>query len=212
MFTKNKIFFKKTEANLYFNRNKKKIIDYEKDWVTKLLESAIKKLRGARAVELKVLEIGCGDAKRLIFLKKKFPSIKFFGIDPLSNVIKNKDIFFKKSTADHIPFKSNYFDMIIYGFCLYLADDYDLFKIAFEADRFSKFKSIIAIYDFYSKKLKYKKYKHNKKIFVRKMNYSKLFSWHPYYKIKFLKIKKYERKDYLSFILLKKEQINHKIL
>lgn len=49
---------------------------------------------------------------------KKFPNIKFIN-----------------STADSLPFKDGYFDHIIIGFCLYLCDRDDLFKISYEIGR-----------------------------------------------------------------------------
>ena len=57
---------------------------------------------------------------------------------------------------------------------------------------------------FYSKKIKYNKFSHKKGHFVRKMDYSKLFSWCPNYKILSIKKQKYEKKDYTAVISLKK--------
>ena len=77
-------------------------------------------------------------------------------------------------------------------------------KIVFEADRVLKSNGIIIIYDFYSKKIVYNKFKHKKGHFVRKMDYSKIFLWSPNYKIINFKKIKYEKKDYLSVVSLKK--------
>jgi len=82
---------------------------------------------------------------------------------------------------------------LIYNFCLYLSDDEDLIKIIFEADRVLKKNGIIFILDFYHKKTKYIKYIHHKDIYSRKMNYSKLFLWHPKYEL--IKIKKFKHKN-----------------
>jgi ubiquinone/menaquinone biosynthesis C-methylase UbiE len=203
----NKNFFLKKEADKYYERNKSHIVDYQIEPLSKIIITYIKKIKTRN---IKVLEIGCGDANRLLYLKQRFSRVVFYGIDPSTEAIKNKkksSIILKKATADKIPFKKNFFDIIIYGFCLYLVDDRDLFKIICEAERVSKPDSSIIIYDFYSKNVKYKKYKHNKKIFIRKMDYSKIFSWCPYYKIKIFKKFKYnynEINDYLSIICFKK--------
>jgi ubiquinone/menaquinone biosynthesis C-methylase UbiE len=158
---------------------------------------------------IRVLEIGCGNAQRLIYLKQKFPLVNFYGIDPSGKAIKKiiKNVTLKKSTADKIPFKKNFFDIIVYGFCLYLVDDKSLFKVISEAERVSKLDSWIIVYDFYSKEVKYRQYKHNKKILIRKMDYSKFFSWCPYYKIKIFKKFKYKnkKKDFLSVVCIKKK-------
>ena len=203
----NKNLFLKKEANKYYERNKNHLFNYKIEPLSKIIINCIKKIKTRN---IKVLEIGCGDANRLLYLKHKFPKVLFYGIDPSTKAIKKQQksfITLKKSTADKIPFKKNFFDIIIYGFCLYFVDNRDLFKIIFEAERVSKKNSCIIIYDFYSKNVKYKKYKHNEKIFIRKMDYSKIFSWCPYYKIKFFKKFKYNKSkinDYLSIICFKK--------
>jgi ubiquinone/menaquinone biosynthesis C-methylase UbiE len=214
--TNNKKYFLKDGGDKYHSRNKKKIINFKKELLCKKIESSIKAIKQKK---VNVLEIGCGDAQRLIYLKKKFPLVNFYGIDPSSDAIKKTkelNINLIKSTADKIPFKKEFFDIIVYGFCLYLVDDRDLFKIATEAERVSKKKSFIIIFDFYSKNLIYKKYKHKKGIFVRKMDYSKIFSWSPYYKIISLKIistskiqHENKKNDYLSLIYIKKEIKNN---
>jgi hypothetical protein len=81
---------------------------------------------------------------------------------------------------------------LIFNFCLYLCDTEDLIKIITEADRVLKKNSYLLIYDFYYKGLKYIKYKHKKNIYSRKMDFSKLFIWHPNYKL--IKIKKFIHK------------------
>ena len=66
---------------------------------------------------------------------------------------------------------------------MYLCDDRSLFKIINETIRVSKNLSHIIIYDFFYEGVKYLNYIHNKKIKVRKMDYSKLFIWHPKMKL-----------------------------
>ena len=44
----------------------------------------------------------------------------------------------KIGTAEKLPFEENYFDILIFGFCLYLTDSEDLFKISSEAYRVTK--------------------------------------------------------------------------
>ena len=194
----NKEYFLKKVCDDYFYRNKDKIIDFKNELLTKtILENLNNKIAN-------VLEVGCGDASRLFYLSKIYKKINFFGVDPSSAALKNKKIFLKKATADKLPYKKNFFDIIIYGFCLYLTDNQDLIKIIFEADRVLKKNGIIIILDFYSKKIKYNKFSHKKGHFVRKMDYSKLFSWCPNYKILSIKKQKYEKKDYIAVISFKK--------
>ena len=194
----NKEYFLKKGGDDYFYRNKNKVTNFKNELLSKVI------LNNLNNKIVNVLEVGCGDGRRLLYLNKKYKKINFFGIDPSSAAIKNKEIFLKKATADKLPFKKNFFDIIIYGFCLYLTDNQDLIKIVFEADRVLKKNGIIVILDFYSKKTKYRKFSHKPGHYVRKMDYSKLFSWCPNYKILDYKKKKYYKKDYIAVISLKK--------
>lgn len=194
----NKEYFLKKGGDDYFYRNKDKIINFKNELLTKtILENLNNKI-------VNVLEVGCGNASRLFYLSKIYKKINFFGVDPSSAALKNKKIFLKKATADKLPYKKNFFDIIIYGFCLYLTDNQDLIKIIFEADRVLKKNGIIIILDFYSKKIKYNKFSHKKGHFIRKMDYSKFFSWCPNYKILSIKKQKYEKKDCTAVISFKK--------
>ena len=179
-----KNIFLKKEADNYFKRNFLKLINrnYSKDRLTSAVEAVVRNHKK----NLSILVVGCCDGGMLNFLSGKYKQIKCFGIDPSSLAIKsqkNKKITLKKATADQIPFKSNKFDILVFNFCLYLCDDGDLFKIAYETERVTKKNSYLIIYDFYYPGIKYVKYKHLKKILSRKMDNSKIFLWHPNYKL-----------------------------
>ena len=73
------------------------------------------------------------------------------------------------------------FDFVVFGFCLYLCDRGDLFQIAKEADRVLKNDGYIIICDFYSSANTKNAYHHLPGIFSYKMDYRKLFVWHPNY-------------------------------
>ena len=82
-----------------------------------------------------VLEIGCSSGWRLEGLVEKY-KCRCSGIDPSSKAINygNKsypNIELKISTADNLPYKSDFFDNVIIGFCLYLCDRSKLFKNRF---------------------------------------------------------------------------------
>ena len=94
----------------------------------------------------------CRQSFKKIHEKKK--NFKLFGIDPSIKAIKankNLNISLKKGTADALPYKDKSFDLVIYGFCLYLVDKELLFKVVHEANRVIKLKGNVAIFDFYSK-------------------------------------------------------------
>ena len=173
-----KIFLNK-EGNAYFLRNRDLIRNFKKDLLTKIVE---KKLVNSNRKN--ILEIGCGDAGRLNYLKTKFYNNSYFGLDPSAFAIKfgkkiNSKLKLKIGEASELKFEDNKFDIVIFGFCLYLCDDDDLFKISSECYRVLRENGIIIIQDFITSKLIYKDYHHAQNIKSRKMDYIKMFNWHP---------------------------------
>lgn len=100
-----------------------------------------------------VLEIGCGNGWRLHVLAREYHA-KCFGIDPSERAVKDgmslfPDLLLSQATADAVPHADQFFDLVIFGFCLYLCDRKDLFKIACEVDRVLKDFGKLMILDFY---------------------------------------------------------------
>jgi len=204
-----KKLFLKSEGDNYFLRNQEKILkkNFSKDKITKILKSYLKKNS-----KKKILEIGCSAGLRLSYLKKIFTKSDFYGIDPSKKAInsnKDKSITLRVGTADNIAMLKKY-DFIIFGFCLYVCDDNDLFKIASDTYKLANKNAYIIIEDFDTGKTIYENYKHKKDLTVRKMNYAKIFTWHP----KIILIKKYfykfkwklkSQKDNISVVILKKK-------
>jgi len=132
---------------------------------------------------LKILEIGCGDGGRLAAIQKKI-DCKCYGVDPSSKAIEianSLGVVGSIGVADSLAFESSTFDIVIFGFCLYLCDREDLFTIASEADRVLKKESWLIIHDFYSHEFSSREYKHKKDIKSYKMDYRSLFEWNPFY-------------------------------
>jgi len=178
MIFQEKIFLKK-EADNFYKRNKKKFS--KKDNLYKIIINQGSKIKNVK--KLNILEVGCADGARLAMVKEKL-NCNCYGIEPSSIAIKNKidkNIIIKKGIASKLNFNDKFFDIIIYGFCLYLVDISKLSDVFKEADRVSKDKSIIIVKDFYSKKSKVNNYKRFKNIKVHKYDFSKIFTWHPNY-------------------------------
>jgi len=175
-----KEIFKASEGNKWFFRN-----GDSNEYKQKENDIIIKSLREIKIFPKKILEIGCSNGLRLNYLNKIFGS-ECFGIDPSVKAIENgkkefPNITLQVGTADLLSFEDNKFDMIIFGFCLYLCDRKDLFKIAFEADRCLSDNGFLVIMDF-CPPFPYKNiYTHKETIYSYKMNYAKLFSWNPAY-------------------------------
>src|SRR5207253_396680 len=83
--------------------------------------------------------------------------------------------------AEQLPFDDKKFDIVIFGFCLYLCDREDLFRIASEADRVLKNPGWLLILDFYSPAPLKRDYHHRSGLFSYKMDYRTLFLWNSSY-------------------------------
>ena len=151
-----KEIFLSSEGDKWLIRNKREISyrNYNNDIVLNEVSKIIENFYKDKLV--RILEIGCGNSTRLKKIKKK--NIDCYGVDPSDLSVaesKRNKINCKKGTADKIPYKNNFFDIIIFGFCLYVCDESDYKKIKKEAIRITKKNSFIIIQDFYSpKKLK----------------------------------------------------------
>jgi len=175
-----KEIFLSGEGNAWFQRNNKKIIEAgDADIVLKAIKFA------ELSNPLRVLEIGCADGTRLELLKQYFKNSEYYGLDPSEDAIKiGKEKYkfnLQVGTADILPFEENYFDLMLFGFSLYLCDRKDLFKIAYEADRCLCNNGYLIIKDFQPPFPYRNAYIHYKGISSYKMDYSKMFTWNPAY-------------------------------
>jgi ubiquinone/menaquinone biosynthesis C-methylase UbiE len=179
---KQKDIFLQSEGNEWFQRNindlEKLTLPNDDSVLVDILNSPI-----ANEEKLKVLEIGCGNGHRLKWLQEN-KNYTCYGIDPSAKAIvvtKNSGVNAAVGTADKLQFEDDLFDVVIFGFCLYLCDREDLFSIAQQADRVLKRSGWIVIRDFFTKTTAINKYHHKDGIFSHKMDYSSMFTWNPAY-------------------------------
>lgn len=176
----NKIFLE-SEGNAYFERNAKLVSSRKLPESDPLLVEILTLPTLAKGT--KILEIGCGAGERLSWLKEN-RGFDCYGVEPSAKAVeaaKKQGILAHQGTADHLPFDDNTFDVIMFGFCLYLCDRNDLFRIACEADRVLKNPGWLLIQDFYSPSPVKREYHHRSGLFTYKMDYSALFTWNPLY-------------------------------
>lgn len=163
------------EAQAWLDRNKDKLPP-DRDPVIDIIETA-------GISPHNVLEVGCGNGWRIDILAEKY-GCSTWGIDPVVTPEmgrKHGSIF--TGAADKIGFRDSSFDLVIYGFCLYLVDREDLFKVAAEGDRVLKDGGYLIIQDFMPIAPYKVKYKHKDGIFSYKMDYSKLWLANPTYSL-----------------------------
>ena len=178
---KQKDIFQKSEGDAWMQRNQQALA--QKKAADDPLFREVLEFLPPKADGFKVLEIGCGDGTRLAWLKDA-KNIDAYGIDPSAQAVtaaNKKGIQAQIGTADHLPFETASFDAVIFGFCLYLCDREDLFRIAGEADRVLRSPGWLSILDFYSPVPQSNTYQHHANVQSYKMDYKTLFTWNPHY-------------------------------
>jgi SAM-dependent methyltransferase len=149
--------FLASEGDAWYRRNQATLsaFDGARDIVCR-------KIAELSSAPLRVLEIGCGDAVRLQYLAERHGHA-VTGIDPSAEAVNKavqRGVRATQGTADALEFGAGEFDVVIFGFCLYLCDDADLFRIAAEADRVLADPGWLLIFDFEARAPVYKPYHH----------------------------------------------------
>ena len=166
------------EGDQWWDRNKDKVKYPPSDPVIR----AVKMLPKPDSI----LEIGCANGGRLNELQK-LTCAEYIGIDPSQKAIKQgwqfSDVELYIGTADNLPFDRS-FDIVIFGFCLYLVDRECLFKVVSEADRVLADGGHLIIYDFAPETPCSTPYEHLDGVTSYKMDYSRLFTANPAYREK----------------------------
>lgn len=176
--------FLKEEGDAWFRRNCKNLESHSLDFNKIMLHLWSRLSHQPQSV----LEIGCADGNKIGALFGRYGNAQYFGVDPSPEAIargmaRYPQLNLSQGTADALPFLNGSFDAIIFGFCLYLCDRQDLFKIAYEADRCLKERGFLIIVDFFPISTYKNAYTHKDNLFSYKMNYAKMFLWNPQYSI-----------------------------
>jgi SAM-dependent methyltransferase len=167
---------------------------------------------------VRVLEVGCGGGTRLAWLKQH-RRYECHGVDPSAKAVqaaRAAGIEAEQGTADRLPFDAAHFDVVVFGFCLYLCDREDLFRIAAEADRVLRNPGWLVIRDFFSEVPLSRPYHHRPGVRSFKMDYRSLFAWHPGYSTYFHKVGHHvsgvftdERQEWVATSVLRKHLPAH---
>lgn len=173
---KQKEVFRETEGDAWFTRNLNSLGKY--DPVTPLIEELMIKPKY-------VLEVGCANGWRLDKLRTKFdcgvvgiePSMKA-GIDGA-----RLHVPIHQMSANNLPVTPGGYDLIIYGFCLYLTDPDDWLNIAAEGDRVLADGGHIIIHDFAAETAApfARRYEHQPSLLAYHFDFARLWRSHPRY-------------------------------
>lgn len=194
---KQKEVFLQSEGDAWFNRNRQRVACRKLPDSDALLRELLE-LPIINAEKLKVLEVGCGDGTRLAWIKNNL-NADCYGIEPSVQAVavaNAKGVDVRQGTAETLPFDNCSFDIVIFGCCLYLCDREDLFRIASEADRVLCSPGWLLILDFYSPVPRANIYQHCQGVQSYKMDYRKLFTWHPDYECMTHKVRLYGEINY----------------
>jgi ubiquinone/menaquinone biosynthesis C-methylase UbiE len=177
--------FLQGEADSWYRRNKKALAArntfHEIDVLCRTLATFKPEMRS-------ILEIGCGNGAKLHQLCEFFEA-EGRGIDPGADAVGDGNRSFADagriqlsvSSADRLPFEDRQFDLVYFGFCLYLVDRDDLFRAVAEADRTLKRGGFLAITDFDPPQRHKRAYHHRDGVFTYKQPYANLFSESGHY-------------------------------
>lgn len=132
-----------------------------------------------------VLEIGCADGWRLAALHEKY-DCSVLGVDPSREATwdaraRNVPVF--QATAASLPIRSNAHDVVIYGFCLYLADPADWFDIVKEGNRVLKTGGYLIVHDFAPETPFARQYEHCDGVMSYHVDFSKFWLASPLYEV-----------------------------
>lgn len=132
----------------------------------------------------RVIEIGCSNGWRLAKLRDRF-KCAVYGIEPgrrAAMEAREARISVKRATAESLPMLSNSCDLLIYGFCLYLADPGDWLRIAAEGDRVLQPGGYLVIHDFAPVDLPFARpYQHRPDLVAYHYDFSRLWRGNPLY-------------------------------
>ncbi|WP_194481656.1 class I SAM-dependent methyltransferase [Bradyrhizobium sp. CCBAU 53338] len=134
-----------------------------------------------------VLEIGCANGYRVARICDRFAA-RGFGIEPSSQAVADgrsryPSLSLEIGTADRLPFADGQFDLVIFGFCLYLVDPRLHLRCVAEADRVLADGGVLAIYDFIEPVPYHNRYSHLEGVRSYKMEFSRYFLASPAYRL-----------------------------
>lgn len=200
--SKQKQIFLEGEGDAWFVRNKSGVDkrSMESDPLFSILRRIMPGRKEQAVTPWRVLEIGCSNGNRLKNIARYFGA-SVHGLEPSAEAVAEARLHgldVKRGTADQLPFDDDSFDLVIFGFCLYLCDMDELFKIAAEAHRVLKNTSWLLINDFFARGLVQRDYVHKAGIKSTKMDYAGMFAWHPQYEIFHHELLDHARYDFVD--------------
>jgi SAM-dependent methyltransferase len=175
--------FLASEADVWFERNRGACapnVPHPTSWIHRVPEIATCLDQSSPP---RLLEIGASDGAQLRAVTTMC-EVECYGIEPSKlavNAAKAHGTKVVSGTAESLPFETDTFDIVVFGFCLYVCDPRDYAAIAREADRVLRPTGYIIIHDFYSPEKISVPYSHVSGVTTTKMDFRDLFAPDPAY-------------------------------
>lgn len=168
------------EGDSWFERNRSHLAGDRVDVVVEALDRLPVKPR-------RILEIGASNGHRLSVLKARYGAA-VAGVEPSAKGVADgcarfPGVDLRVGTADHLPFEDSSFDMVIFGFCLYLVDPALHFRAIAEADRVLSSPGTLVVFDFIESIPFHNNYAHLAGLRSHKTEWSKFFLASPAYRL-----------------------------
>jgi ubiquinone/menaquinone biosynthesis C-methylase UbiE len=174
--------FRAGEGDAWFERNRQvndaKSTHFECDLITDELAAFHPDVND-------ILEIGCGDGLKTEKLSRFFGA-RAAGIDPSQRAIDHgrqrlqaqgaQEISLQVGTADRLAWPDRSFDLVYFGFCLYLVGRGELLAAVAEANRVLRPGGFLVILDFDPSQPHMREYHHSPGLFSYKQDYPALFT------------------------------------
>jgi len=169
--------FKLHEANAWFRRNQAHLQDSGPSYEVDLIEDV---LGSFRAEIDDVLEIGCGDGRKVERMAAFFRA-RGAGMDPSTEAVaagskrlrgtNNTAVTLSVGTADELPFEAGQFDLVHFGFSLYVVSRERVLLSLAQADRVLRAGGFLTIFDFDPLAMHKRAYSHQPGMFSYKARY-----------------------------------------
>lgn len=135
-----------------------------------------------------LLEVGCGDGHKTALLARAFDA-RGCGVDPSQQAIARgragdalqPPLDLRVGTASRLDWPDASFDLVYFGFCLYLVGRTELLQVVAEADRVLKPGGFLAILDFDPALRHRRRYHHRPGLFSYKNDYASVFAASGHY-------------------------------
>jgi SAM-dependent methyltransferase len=172
--------FLEGEGDAWYGRNLRHLREPGPDIVLTTLE-------GMGVAPKSVLEIGCANGYRVAQICARYGAVGS-GIEPSGKAVADgrgrfPSLTLHVGTADVLPFADGQFDLVVFGFCLYLVDPRLHLRCVAEADRVLGDGGLLMIYDFIEPIPYHNEYAHRPGIRAQKMEFSRYFLASPAYRL-----------------------------